>query len=131
APRSTGPGDLGRRPAGHAAAVVGVLEHGGGMMPPFIPLATYRLQLTPNFGFDEAAALVPYLKALGISHLYASPFLKARSGSPHGYDVVDHNAFNPELGGEDAFKRLSHALAAADMGLILVCVASAQAAQQY
>jgi (1->4)-alpha-D-glucan 1-alpha-D-glucosylmutase len=89
------------------------------MMPPSIPLATYRIQLTPNFGFDQAAALVPYLKALGISHLYASPFLKARTGSLHGYDVVDHNSFNPELGGEDAFRRLSAALATADIGLIL------------
>src|SRR2546427_10811155 len=88
-------------------------------MPPLIPLATYRLQFTPRFGFDEAAALVPYLKALGISHLYASPFLKARSGSPHGYDVVDHNSFNPELGGEEAFRRLSAVLDAADIGLIL------------
>jgi (1->4)-alpha-D-glucan 1-alpha-D-glucosylmutase len=89
------------------------------MMPPAIPIATYRLQLTPSFGFDAAAALVPYLKALGISHLYASPFLKARSGSTHGYDVVDHNALNPELGGEDAFQRLREALAQADIGLIL------------
>jgi len=89
------------------------------MMPPSVPLATYRLQFTPKFGFDQAAALVPYLKALGISHLYASPFLKARSGSPHGYDVVDHNSFNPELGGEDGFRRLSAALDAADIGLIL------------
>src|SRR5215510_15151188 len=89
------------------------------MMPLSVPLATYRLQLTPNFGFDQAAALVPYLKALGISHLYASPFLKARSGSPHGYDVVDHNSFNPELGGEDAFRRLSAALDTAEIGLIL------------
>jgi (1->4)-alpha-D-glucan 1-alpha-D-glucosylmutase len=88
-------------------------------MPPSIPLATYRLQFTPRFGFDEAAALVPYLKALGISHLYASPFLKARSGSPHGYDVVDHNSLNPELGGEDAFRRLAATLDRADMGLIL------------
>ena len=88
-------------------------------MPPAIPLATYRLQLTPQFGFDQAAALVPYLKALGISHLYASPFLKARSGSPHGYDVVDHNSLNPELGGEEAFRRLSAALDHADIGLIL------------
>src|SRR5262249_7753544 len=85
-PISTATTDLGRRSAGKAAAVVGVLEHRRGMMPPSVPLATYRLQLTPNFGFDQAAALVPYLKALGISHLYASPFLKARSGSPHGYD---------------------------------------------
>src|SRR5262249_47800857 len=67
--------------------------------------------------------LVPYLKALGISHLYASPFLKARSGSPHGYDVVDHNSFNPELGGEDAFRRLSAALGAAGIGVILRFVA--------
>ena len=88
-------------------------------MPSSVPLATYRLQLTPNFGFDQAAELVPYLKALGISHLYASPFLKARSGSPHGYDVVDHNSFNSELGGENAFRRLSAALDAADIGLIL------------
>jgi (1->4)-alpha-D-glucan 1-alpha-D-glucosylmutase len=89
------------------------------MMPPRIPTATYRLQLTKDSGFDDAAALVPYLGALGISHVYASPFLKARAGSTHGYDVVDHNAFNPELGGEHAFARLSDALARADMGLIL------------
>ena len=63
--------------------------------------------------------LVPYLKALGISHLYASPFLKARSGSTHGYDIIDHNALNPEFGGEDAFLRLSAALTQADIGLIL------------
>jgi (1->4)-alpha-D-glucan 1-alpha-D-glucosylmutase len=89
------------------------------MMPPGIPTATYRLQLTGAFGFDAAADLVPYLKALGISHLYASPFLKARPGSTHGYDITDHNAFNPELGGEEAFNRLCDALAAADIGLIL------------
>ena len=65
------------------------------------PRATYRLQLTKDFGFDQAAAIVPYLKALGISHLYASPFLKARPGSTHGYDIVDHDRLNPELGGED------------------------------
>jgi len=88
-------------------------------MPPRIPVATYRLQLTKDFGFDAAAALVPYLKQLGISHLYASPFLAARAGSTHGYDIVDHNRFNPELGGEEAFERLSRALADADMGLIL------------
>src|ERR1700681_826321 len=60
-----------------------------------------------------------YSMPLGISHLYASPFLKARAGSPHGYDVIDHNALNPELGGEPAFRRLAAALAQADMGLIL------------
>jgi (1->4)-alpha-D-glucan 1-alpha-D-glucosylmutase len=89
------------------------------MMPPAIPIATYRLQLHAGFGFDQAAAIVPYLQALGVSHLYASPFLKARAGSTHGYDVVDPNALNPELGGEPAFRRLADALAAADIGLVL------------
>ncbi len=88
-------------------------------MPPAIPVATYRVQLTADFGFDKAAAIVPYLKSLGITHLYASPFLKARAGSTHGYDIVDHTQFNPELGGEDGFERLSAALTQNDIGLIL------------
>ncbi len=88
-------------------------------MPSAVPLATYRLQLNGRFGFDEAAAAVPYLKALGVSHLYASPFLKARAGSNHGYDVVDYGALNPELGGDAAFVRLCRALERADIGLIL------------
>ena len=88
-------------------------------MPPHIPTATYRLQLSKEFDFDAAAKVVPYLKSLGISHLYASPFTKARAGSPHGYDVVDHNQFNPELGGEAGFLRLSETLKAHDIGLIL------------
>jgi (1->4)-alpha-D-glucan 1-alpha-D-glucosylmutase len=89
------------------------------MMPAAVPIATYRLQLTARFGFAQAAAIVPYLKSLGISHLYVSPFLKARHGSTHGYDVVDHNALNPELGGEEGLQQLSAALAELDMGLIL------------
>lgn len=88
-------------------------------MPPAIPRATYRVQLTKDFTFDDAAAIVPYLKALGISHLYASPFLKARPGSTHGYDIVDHDRLNPELGGDEAFARMSDALKANDIGLIL------------
>ena len=88
-------------------------------MPPAIPIATYRLQLTADFDFDAAAAVVPYLKALGITHLYASPFMKARKGSTHGYDIVDHTKFNPELGGEAGFERLSAALRQHDLGLIL------------
>lgn len=88
-------------------------------MPPAIPIATYRLQLTAEFDFDAAAAVVPYLKALGITHLYASPFMKARKGSSHGYDVVDHGELNPELGGEVGFERLSAALRHHDLGLIL------------
>ena len=88
-------------------------------MPPAIPIATYRLQLTAGFDFDAAAAIVPYLKALGISHLYASPFMKSRQGSTHGYDIVDHTRLNPELGGEAGFERLSRALKQHDVGLIL------------
>jgi len=88
-------------------------------MPPVIPIATYRLQLTAGFDFDAAAAIVPYLKALGVTHLYASPFMKARKGSSHGYDVVDHTRINPELGGDAGFERLSEALRHHDLGLIL------------
>ena len=88
-------------------------------MPPANPIATYRLQLTADFDFDAAAAVVPYLKALGITHLYASPFMRARKGSTHGYDIVDHTKLNPELGGEAGFERLSRALRAHDLGLIL------------
>jgi (1->4)-alpha-D-glucan 1-alpha-D-glucosylmutase len=84
-----------------------------------IPVATYRLQLTADFDFEKAAEIVPYLRALGISHLYASPFMKARKGSSHGYDVVDHTRLNPELGGGAGFSRLSEALRAHDLGLIL------------
>lgn len=88
-------------------------------MPAAIPTATYRLQLTADFNFDAAAAVIPYLKALGISHLYASPFMKARKGSTHGYDIVDHTKLNPELGGDAGFARLSEALQRHDIGLIL------------
>jgi (1->4)-alpha-D-glucan 1-alpha-D-glucosylmutase len=84
-----------------------------------IPIATYRLQLTADFNFDAVAAIVPYLKRLGISHVYASPFMKARKGSTHGYDIVDHTLINPELGGDAGFERLSHALRQYDLGLIL------------
>jgi (1->4)-alpha-D-glucan 1-alpha-D-glucosylmutase len=88
-------------------------------MPPAVPHATYRVQLSADFRFNQVTAIVPYLRALGVSHLYASPFLKARPGSKHGYDTIDHNVLNPEFGGEDAFARLSDALERADMGLIL------------
>ena len=111
--------DLGRNSAATIAALVGLCRHRRHVMPPAVPLATYRLQLTKDFGFDQAAALAPYLKQLGITHLYASPFLKARPGSTHGYDIVDHDRINPELGGEEGFARLSEALKANDLGLIL------------
>jgi (1->4)-alpha-D-glucan 1-alpha-D-glucosylmutase len=81
-----------------------------GALVGMIPRATYRLQFRRGFGFDEAAALAPYLAKLGISHIYASPWLKARTGSTHGYDIVDHDALNPELGDDAAFQRMLAAL---------------------
>jgi (1->4)-alpha-D-glucan 1-alpha-D-glucosylmutase len=99
--------------------MVGVLAHRTQVMPPAIPIATYRVQLTAEFDFDAAAGIVPYLKSLGITHLYASPFMKARKGSTHGYDIVDHTVINPELGGDAGFERLSAALKQHDLGLIL------------
>ncbi|MGQ4274714.1 malto-oligosyltrehalose synthase [Terrihabitans sp. B22-R8] len=83
------------------------------------PRATYRLQFHEHFTFDDAAKIVPYLARLGISHVYASPIAQARPGSTHGYDIVNHNAINPELGREEAFLRLSEVLKAHDLGLIL------------
>jgi (1->4)-alpha-D-glucan 1-alpha-D-glucosylmutase len=71
--------------------------------------ATYRLQLTPDFGFSEARAVVPYLRELGISHLYLSPVLQARAGSTHGYDVVDPTRVSEELGGEGELRELCRA----------------------
>ena len=81
-------------------------------------LATYRLQLSPAFGFDAAAAVVPYLARLGVSHLYASPYLQAAPGSTHGYDVVDHSRVNDELGGPAAYERLLTALDQHGLGLV-------------
>jgi (1->4)-alpha-D-glucan 1-alpha-D-glucosylmutase len=83
------------------------------------PVATYRLQLHPGFGFDAAAATVPYLSRLGVSHVYTSPVLQAEAGSSHGYDVVDHGQLNAELGGAAGFARLVDALRAAGMGLVV------------
>lgn len=84
-----------------------------------IPRATYRVQLHSDFRFDDAAALVPYLHELGISHLYCSPPLRARAGSRHGYDVVDHGSLNPELGSRADFDRLVDALHRRGMGLVM------------
>jgi len=83
------------------------------------PRATYRLQLHAGFDFDAATSAVPYLAALGVSHLYASPILQAVSGSRHGYDVVDHGRISDDLGGGAGFHRLVEALHAAGMGLIV------------
>ena len=86
---------------------------------PVIPRATYRVQLNAGFTFSDAAAIVPYLAALGVSHVYCAPYFRARSGSAHGYDVVDHNSFNPEIGEAEDFERFVAALRAHDMGHIV------------
>ena len=84
-----------------------------------IPRATYRLQFHKGFGFWDAAALAPYLARLGISHVYASPYLKARPGSTHGYDIVDHGQLNPELGDELAFRDMVTAFRDSGLGQVL------------
>ncbi len=75
-----------------------------------VPRATYRLQLHREFGFPEATRALPYLAALGISHVYCSPYLKATPGSMHGYDVVDPSTINPDLGTPEDFNRFNQAL---------------------
>ena len=81
--------------------------------------STYRVQLSGAFPFAAAQAVVPYLSDLGVSHLYTSPILRARSGSTHGYDVVDPTRVAPELGGEAGLRELVAALRASGMGLVV------------
>ncbi|TDN55863.1 malto-oligosyltrehalose synthase [Azoarcus indigens] len=84
-----------------------------------VPRATYRLQMHKDFGFAAAEAVLPYLADLGISHVYASPFLKARPGSSHGYDIVDHDAVNPEIGSEQDFDRYCERLEELGLGQVI------------
>lgn len=86
---------------------------------PVVPTATYRLQLQPEFTFDAAAAAVPYLASLGVSHLHLSPVLEAVPGSPHGYDVVDHTRVREELGGEEGLRALARTAREHGLGLVL------------
>jgi (1->4)-alpha-D-glucan 1-alpha-D-glucosylmutase len=83
------------------------------------PLATYRLQFRREFGFADVRPLVAYLEQLGISHCYASPILRARSGSQHGYDITDHNAINPEIGTAEELRSFLDELKGHNMGLVL------------
>jgi malto-oligosyltrehalose synthase len=82
------------------------------------PVSTYRLQLTPDFGFAKAAGLADYLADLGVSHAYLSPILEAVPGSGHGYDVTDHSRVRDELGGEDSFRAMAGRFRAADLGIV-------------
>ncbi len=87
--------------------------------PPRAPLSTYRVQFNVNFGFADAASIVPYLHDLGASDLYASPYLQASSGSDHGYDISDHDRLNEDLGGESDHSLLASALRERGMGHLL------------
>ncbi|MGB9826430.1 MAG: alpha-amylase family glycosyl hydrolase, partial [Desulfofundulus sp.] len=98
------------------------------MPPARIPASTYRLQFNREFGFEKTRALVPYLHALGITDIYASPLLAARRGSPHGYDVTDPTRINPELGGEEGMRSLAASLREHGMGLLLDVVPNHMAA---
>lgn len=95
-----------------------------------IPVSTYRLQFNRGFDFKQARALIEYFRELGITDYYLSPVLKARPGSVHGYDIVDHSQINPELGGEAEFVELARALREREMGLLMdvvpnhMCIAS-------
>jgi malto-oligosyltrehalose synthase len=84
-----------------------------------VPYATYRLQFHQGFGFADAAALIPYLAELGVTHVYASPYLRAKPGSLHGYDIIDHNAINPEVGDNESFAGYCAALSEHGVGQIL------------
>jgi (1->4)-alpha-D-glucan 1-alpha-D-glucosylmutase len=83
------------------------------------PRCTYRVQFHKDSTFRMAAGVAPYLAALGVSHLYASPYLKARPGSTHGYDIADHGSFNPEIGDQADYDAMVDALRAHGMGQIL------------
>ncbi|KPF46133.1 malto-oligosyltrehalose synthase [Rhizobium sp. AAP43] len=93
-----------------------------------VPVSTYRLQFRGGMDFERAASLVPYLRRLGISHLYASPIFAATDGSTHGYDVTDANLVDPTLGGRQGLEALARVLKSNGMGLILDIVPNHMAA---
>jgi (1->4)-alpha-D-glucan 1-alpha-D-glucosylmutase len=83
------------------------------------PASTYRLQLTPDFGFAAAGARAAYLAGLGVSHVYLSPVLQAVPGSAHGYDVTDHSRIRDEFGGEDGFREMAARFKEHGLGIVL------------
>ena len=86
--------------------------------PTRVPASAYRLQFNREFTFQDATRLIPYLHELGVTDIYASPFLMARPGSMHGYDISSHCRINPEIGTREDFNRMSDALRERGMGLI-------------
>ena len=95
-----------------------------------IPVSTYRLQFNRHFTFQDAKKIVPYLKALGVSHIYASPLLQSKTGSLHGYDIINHSSFNPEIGSENDFDELVNIIKKNKMGIILDIVPNHMAADK-
>jgi len=86
---------------------------------PRTPHSTYRLQLHKNFTFNDASAIAKYIADLGVSHVYCSPYLQAAPGSMHGYDVVDHQSVNEELGGAEGHRAFSTCLHELHLGQVL------------
>ncbi len=89
------------------------------LLLPRIPVSTYRLQFNRQFRFSDARKIIPYLHELGITDIYSSPYFKAKEGSLHGYDIVDHNTLNPEIGTEEEYNQLINELWKYGMGQIL------------
>ncbi len=87
-----------------------IFEKVASSVPTRLPISTYRLQFNKDFTFNDARGVIPYLDALGITDLYASPYFKAQPGSTHGYDVVDQNSFNPEIGTYEDFQAMAQEL---------------------
>lgn len=107
------------RPAMAVEAVREAFERVRQNLPLRIPVSTYRLQFNKSFRFSDARGIVPYLEELGISDIYASPYFKAQKGSMHGYDIVDHNSLNPEVGTEEDYEGLVAELRRRGMGQIM------------
>ena len=94
-------------------------SHRGNVAAGRVPVSTYRLQLTPEFGFAEASEVGEYLACLGVTHVYLSPVLEAIPGSRHGYDVTDHSRIRAELGGEDGFRAMASRFRSHGLGIVL------------
>jgi (1->4)-alpha-D-glucan 1-alpha-D-glucosylmutase len=116
-PEPPGPGEVAPRP--ETRSVSHEVMSSPAEIPARTPLSTYRFQLNQNFGFRDAVGLVPYLAELGITDLYASPYLQARPGSLHGYDISNHNRINPEIGTGAELNALARALREHEMGHVL------------
>jgi (1->4)-alpha-D-glucan 1-alpha-D-glucosylmutase len=95
-----------------------IIDEVASELPPRIPTSTYRLQFNRDFTFSDARNITPYLNALGITDIYASPYFKAQPGSTHGYDVIDHNALNLEVGSTEEYAAMSSELKNLGMGHI-------------